>query len=121
MTDNELNSIASIRGGFAELGINTESFMDKDLLRIVEGSLYFLVKTPMTVDYMLGALAFAGQMKLHSINFPKPEPIPQKSIAECCIPCSVGGGYCGGVLYVDIDGKIKCNECGREFEVKPKG
>lgn len=61
----------------------------------------------------------------------------KKSIVECCLPCSMIDGEsristgldgtkeklsdCCGVLYADIDGKIKCNECGREFEVKPKG
>lgn len=59
-----------------------------------------------------------------------------KSIGECCIPCSIfasksgvrtgldgtkeklSGINCCGVLYADDCGNIKCNKCGRGFEVK---
>ncbi len=43
-----------------------------------------------------------------------------KRISDSCISCMYLGGDCCGTLYWTDDGKIKCNECGREFNLSLK-
>ena len=47
----------------------------------------------------------------------KPHIQPKEKISHSCVPCLYLGGECCGTLYWSDDGRILCNECGREFEL----
>ena len=42
----------------------------------------------------------------------------QRPIDESCVSCMVLGGECCGMFYWHDDGRVLCNECGREASVK---
>lgn len=48
------------------------------------------------------------------------EKLKKQRISNSCVPCVYLGGDCCGVMYWSDEGKILCNECGREFEVALK-
>ncbi len=48
----------------------------------------------------------------------KPGEPKRKPVDESCLPCMYLGGECCGMFYWHNDGRVLCNECGREAEME---